>query len=91
MQEVKFDREDIVEKLKSRICQVTFIKKDGTTRVMNCTLNSSMIPQVKLEEDRVRRTKTENPDVLAVYDVESFGWRSFKWDSLLNFRDGMNL
>jgi hypothetical protein len=84
------DQENIRQKLKEKICQVIFTKVDGTTRVMNCTLNSAMIP-AELSEETQKRTKTENIAVQAVYDIEAQGWRSFRWDSVTSFRDDLNL
>ncbi len=86
----QWDQEAIKESLRNKICQVTFTKKDGTVRVMNCTLNSSMIP-AEIAEETTKRTKAENTSVQSVYDVEINGWRSFRWDSLTNFRDNLNL
>jgi hypothetical protein len=82
---------DIVKKdLKEKICQVTFTKTDGSTRVMNCTLNSAMIPVAEVKES-TGKTKAENPEVQPVYDVEAQGWRSFRWDSVQSFRSDLNL
>ena len=68
------------------IKKVTFTKKDGTERNMLCTLNPDLLPaQVDLEESVQK--KTPNPDVLAVYDVEKDGWRSFRYDSIIGFSD----
>ena len=87
----EFDKDSIVESLKTTICMVVFNKKDGERREMKCTLNQSMIPTLEIDETRVKRTRAENPDILPVYDVEAKGWRSFRWDSLIDFRDSMNL
>lgn len=56
---------------------ITFTKKDGTERVMKCTLDPAILPkqEVKEGEDRTERLKTDT--VLPVYDVEAKGWRSF--------------
>jgi hypothetical protein len=56
---------------------VTFEKKDGTERVMNCTLQVSIVPQVNTES-----TRKENDDVVAVWDLEKDAWRSFRVDSI---------
>jgi hypothetical protein len=85
------NRDEIVQRLKETICMVVFEKKDGTIREMKCTLNSIQIPTVEQIENKEKRTKSENPDVLPVYDVEAKGWRSFRWDSIREFRDTMNL
>lgn len=54
---------------------VTFIKKDGTERIMNCTLREDMLPVVEINEDKAPRKK--NDTVLSVYDLDAKGWRSF--------------
>jgi hypothetical protein len=54
---------------------VTFVKKDGTERVMNCTLQPDLLPAVELKEDKEPRKINDN--VMAVYDLDSKGWRSF--------------
>lgn len=54
---------------------VTFTKKDGTERVMNCTLRGDMLPAVEIKEDRTPRKQNDN--ILSVYDLDSQGWRSF--------------
>ena len=57
---------------------VTFTKKDGTERVMECTLQPELLPPVVVTEDvEPKRQKAANEDVMAVYDLESKGWRSF--------------
>lgn len=54
---------------------ITFTKKDGTERVMNCTLRADMLPAQEIKEDATPRKK--NDSVLSVYDLDSNGWRSF--------------
>jgi hypothetical protein len=58
---------------------VTFTKKDGTERKMICTLSESAIPQ---EFAPKGSTKAQSDESLAVFDVESNGWRSFRYDSI---------
>ena len=54
---------------------ITFTKKDGTERVMNCTLRGDMLPVVEIKEDKAPRK--QNDSVLSVYDLDVQGWRSF--------------
>ena len=54
--------------------EVTFTKKDGTERVMKCTLREDMLPKVESKENSTRKI---NDATLAVFDVEAQGWRSF--------------
>jgi hypothetical protein len=51
---------------------------------MICTLKPDALPaQVDLEESIPRKT---NDDVMAVFDVEKQDWRSFRLDSVINWR-----
>lgn len=84
------DKEDVKKKLHEGICKIIFTKANGDTRIMHCTLNESLLPeQIDLEE--AVQKKTPNPDVLAVWDVENSGWRSFRWDSVKEFSAEHNL
>lgn len=59
---------------------VTFTKTDGAERVMNCTLDESIVPKV------------ENPKtsefLCTVWDTELNQWRSFKFENIkeINFQ-----
>lgn len=70
--------------LQTGAAEVTFVKKDGTTRKLLCTLMPSELPAQTDLEEAVQK-KTPNPDVLAVWDLENKGWRSFRYDSILGF------
>jgi hypothetical protein len=62
--------------LEQSVVEVTFTKKDGTERVMNCTLLEDYLPET------TGVGKTTSFDAVAVYDVDAEGWRSFRWDSV---------
>lgn len=65
--------------LKEDVVSITFIKKDGSERLMKCTLSESKIPS---EFAPKGSEKAKSDEVLPVFDVESDGWRSFRWDSI---------
>jgi fructose-1-phosphate kinase PfkB-like protein len=65
--------------LKDQTVIVEFIKIDGTTRKLKCTLSESKIPVDKLPKN-VNNVK--NDSVLSVFDLEKQDWRSFRWDSV---------
>jgi hypothetical protein len=66
---------------------VTFTKKDGTERVMNCTTNSELVPKVEVKESaEPKREKKANEEIMSVYDLDAQGWRSFRWDSIKQVR-----
>ena len=66
--------------LKSNVVTVTFTKKDGTERVMNCTLNPEVLPPAPVTEGKKERKVNES--IMSVYDVDVKGWRSFTIKSL---------
>jgi hypothetical protein len=70
--------------LLSDVVEVLFVKKDGTERRMVCTLKPDLLPAQTDLEEAVQK-KTPNPDVLAVWDLENQGWRSFRYDSVIGF------
>jgi hypothetical protein len=77
---------DLVALLHEHVVKVTFTKVDGTRRVMNCTLRGDLIPPVKEssvqggETNDVNKPRAEN--VIAAWDTEANGWRSFRLDSV---------
>lgn len=75
-------KETIKNKLLQGQVTVNFTKTDGTVRKMICTLQEGAIPQG--EAKKTDRVKKENDDVLAVWDLEAQGWRSFRFDSILS-------
>jgi hypothetical protein len=92
LEDVKmWDQEAIKKSLHTTVCKVTFTKTNGEERVMHCTLNESMIPTSNEPSDTPKRSKKDNPEVQAVYDVQAQGWRSFRWDLLKSFESEMNL
>jgi hypothetical protein len=57
---------------------VTFTKKDGTVRVMECTLDPTLLPPVPVTEGaEPKKKKAVNENTMAVYDLEAKAWRSF--------------
>ncbi len=71
-------------KLQKGKVEVTFTKVDGTTRVMNCTLNEKFIP--KSDHEVGESTKKKNDDVQVVYDLDKQAWRSFRAAFVIDWR-----
>lgn len=61
---------------------VEFTKADGTTRVMNCTLQED---KVVLYEKKTDRVKVPSDETLAVFDLDKQEWRSFRYDKITKF------
>jgi hypothetical protein len=74
--DAKKGRKWLIALLKERSIEIVFTKKDGTERTMKCTLMEDYLPET------VGSEKAKNDEVLAVYDLEKEGWRSFRWDSI---------
>jgi hypothetical protein len=66
--------------LRTGMCEVSFVKQDGTDRVLQCTLNQQYLPVVEATEEKPARKK--NKEVCAVFDTDLNEWRSFRYDSL---------
>tara|TARA_R110000796_G_scaffold65603_1_gene151488 strand:+ start:1937 stop:2203 length:267 start_codon:yes stop_codon:yes gene_type:complete len=80
-----YKREDIKTVLTENVAEITFTKKDGTERLMKCTLKSDIVPERdvvgvigKVEE----KTRAVNTEVLPVWDIVKSAWRSFRVDSV---------
>jgi hypothetical protein len=73
-----YTKDMIREAARAGVIDVQFTKKDGSLREMRCSLQEQYLPPLMGETE----TK-DNPDVLAVWDLEAKGWRSFRIDSVL--------
>lgn len=88
--EAEWNKEELIKALHENICVVTFTKKNGEERVMSCTLSEEILPeQIDIEE--AIQKKKPNPDVMAVWDTDIGAWRSFRWDSLKDFKKEIKL
>jgi hypothetical protein len=76
-------RDTLVEGLRKDVLTINFTKVNGEERVMNCTLNETLLPEAtwRDEFDKTKKRK-ENPDVIAVWDTDKDAWRSFRVDSV---------
>lgn len=54
---------------------VTFIKADGSQRVMKCTLNPDQLPKVEIKENA--KPRKEPTASMRVFDLDKNEWRSF--------------
>ena len=81
-----YQRDSILKDLREHVIEVTFTKVNGETRVMRCTLNPKLLPKSFVENLNEQKEEKdfhkENPDVIAAWDVQKGGWRSFRIDSV---------
>ena len=69
-------QKELNENLQKGTYVVTFLKLDGDERVMPCTLQAKYFPDPKKESTQ------KNDKVVAVWALESKGFRSFRYDRL---------
>ena len=72
------EKSDLLKSLAEGVVTVTFTKKDGTERVMQCTRSSTLIPT----EFHPKGETVETGDNIRVFDVEKSGWRSFNFSAV---------
>lgn len=80
-EEFALNREDMINELRQRDCRVIFKKTNGEERDMICTLREEVVPA----GDARDIDRKPNPDVLAVWDVQKEGWRSFRVENVISF------
>lgn len=74
-------KEELYNILKEHTAFVHFKKIDGTERRMNCTLKEKYLPKAEKKEVQ----KTPNEDVAVVWDLDKKAFRSFRFESLIEF------
>lgn len=73
-------KESLQELLRNFVAVVTFTKKDGTERVMKCTLKQDIaIPH----ERKTERVKEPKDDLLPVWDIDASAWRTITVPNIL--------
>lgn len=78
-----YDRDGILKDLREGVAEITFTKVNGDQRVMRCTLRSDLLPpSYKEEKDQEQTFHQQNPEVIAAWDVQKGGWRSFRVNSV---------
>lgn len=80
---MNWSKNDLYEMLRVGKLEVSFIKKDGTGRVMNCSLEDKYLPTLMDDSEVVTK---DNPDVLSVWDIDNSGWRSFRINSIVSVK-----
>jgi len=73
------NRDELENKLKTNIMEVTFNKINGDKRIMTCTLSKEILPPATkkdpLTQEKIRKI---NEEVLSVWDTNANGFRSFR-------------
>ena len=77
--ELIIERDELEQKLKTQIMEVSFTKINGDKRVMQCTLSPIVLPPATkkdpITQEKVRKI---NEEVMSVWDTTAEGFRSFR-------------
>lgn len=75
---------ELKEKFLNGVTTVVFEKTDGTERVLKGTLLAEYLPVKELDstKETPETERKQNENLLAVWDIENNGWRSFRVDSV---------
>jgi len=85
---MKLIKEEIKTRLHQGICNLVYIKVDGTIRNAQGTLNFDLIPvesRPKVPEEG-QQPKEYSDEIIRYYDTGSRGWRSFLVDHLIEIQ-----
>ena len=69
-------RDVLIKTLQEKTAIVTFLKLDGDERIMTCTKDLKVIPEV----NHPKTDKKAKEGNVNVWDLNAKGWRSFKYD-----------
>jgi hypothetical protein len=80
---MQYKRDNLLKDLRENVIEVFFTKVNGEERAMICTLKPEMLPPSYLEEkEQEKKFHKENNNVIAAWDIQNRGWRSFRIDSV---------
>lgn len=81
-----YSRDTLLNDLRSNVIEVHFKKVNGENRVMRCSLMPEVLPSSFVssleEQSQEKKFHHTNPNVIAAWDVDNHGWRSFRIDSV---------
>lgn len=77
-------RDELLAALHNGVVTVSFTKVNGERRDMQCTLNKDYLPVVESTRNS-NTTRRQNPDTQSVYDINAKGWRSWRWENVIEY------
>ena len=75
-------KDEMKQALAKGVCTVVFQKLNGEERTMHCTTNTEFMP----EEKKPRASIDGREHVITAFDVTKQDWRSFRVDSVKEFK-----
>ena len=83
MSKINYDRDGIIKDLKNNAVRVYFTKVNGEKRELRCSLKPDLLPPVTVHEHLDdMHSRPENKEIVAVWDLDNGGWKSFRIDSV---------
>ena len=76
---LNLSRAELQQALSKLNADITFTKKDGTERVMKCTLRSDVVVPYEKKTGIVREGKD---NIMPVWDLEASAWRSVNLETI---------
>ena len=74
-----------INKTNASLFRVSFVKANGENRTMYC---KTKIKRYLSKRPNKRVLQDTNPNIVRVFDMESKSYKSFKLDSVFEFRSG---
>lgn len=83
---IPYQRDTLLEDLRHNVVDIHFTKVNGEARVLRCTLQRDLLPEQYQTDPSERAAEKDfhntNKDIIAAWDVQANGWRSFRIDSV---------
>lgn len=83
---MNFSRQALLDSLRTNIMVVTFRKVNGDIRDLICTLQPEYWPVATESAAATTRSRVANDEVICVWDLADGAWKSFRVDSVINFK-----
>tara|TARA_B100001113_G_scaffold319097_1_gene287543 strand:- start:1086 stop:1340 length:255 start_codon:yes stop_codon:yes gene_type:complete len=80
---MKMTRDEMITALRQSNCRVVFTKVNGEVRDMLCTLEESMLPDLKSKPDDKKRQPNEA--IIRAFDLNKEEFRSFRVENVTSF------
>jgi hypothetical protein len=78
------DTQILRQELHKRVVTVTFKKKNGELREMQCTTNLGLIPHSAWPKGEMKLSEETRATSIRAYDVKAQGWRSFLPENVID-------
>jgi hypothetical protein len=78
-------KEELLETLRYKECEITFTKVNGEVRTMPCTLRADIVPAYE-RKTPVKEATDKEKATISVWCTDKGAWRSFRVDSVTDIK-----